>query len=207
MLSLKLSVLLACSLSAQHVLGQISLYVPGFDPQPLSANELGVGTDGRTTWEIQAGAATGTEEVAFPGTATLVEGSSDAVLAYNIPALTMSVVEACSIADGIAVCTAVANGATTVVETETASGFLVQGGATAVASVTSTAGSSSATATGPAATSSGFSTRSTQASGSSGSSTSASTATASAAVNACSRAAAPVTAAVLGAAGIMMVML
>jgi len=203
MLSYKFSVLLACTLSAHYALGQISLYLPGFDPQPLSANELGTGTDGRTTWEIQAGTPTGTEEVAFPGTATLVEGPSDAVIAYNIPALTLSVFEACSIVNGVAVCTAIANGATTVVETETANPFLVQGGATAVASVTSTAASSAATPTGSAATSSGFST-STQASASSGSSASATT---SATANGGSRAAAPFAAAVLGAAGIMMLML
>lgn len=49
-------------------LAQTSLYVPGFDPQPLSAKQVGV-ADGRTTWELVAGQPTGTfDNSDFPGT-------------------------------------------------------------------------------------------------------------------------------------------
>ncbi|KZP10875.1 hypothetical protein FIBSPDRAFT_198690 [Athelia psychrophila] len=207
MMSPKLSVLLACMLSAQSALGQVSLYVPGFDPQPLSVNELGAGSDGRTTWEILPGTPTGTfEEAAFFGTATLIEGPSDAVIAYAVPALTLTIAEACGIANGVAVCTAVQNGAATVTETENASAFAVQGGATAVA-VTSTAAASSATLTSAATQASGSMT--TVLSTSSTSSSSATTASTSSTANGGSRAATTFTvgAAVLGAAGIVMAML
>lgn len=45
-----------------------SLFIPGFDPQPLSVENLGTDGQGRTTWEIVPGTPTGTEEVAFIGT-------------------------------------------------------------------------------------------------------------------------------------------
>lgn len=51
------------------VAAQTSLYIPGFDPQPVSANVLGVGSDGRTTWQIQPGQPSGTlSDVGFIGT-------------------------------------------------------------------------------------------------------------------------------------------
>lgn len=37
-----------------------SLYIPGFDPQPVTADELGVGSDGQTTWLIAPGVSSGT---------------------------------------------------------------------------------------------------------------------------------------------------
>ncbi|KZO92988.1 hypothetical protein CALVIDRAFT_566908 [Calocera viscosa TUFC12733] len=61
---------------------QLSLYIPDTDPQPLSAIELGVGSDGRTTWEILPGQPTGSwvgQVEDFP-TLTLAEGPSDAIL-------------------------------------------------------------------------------------------------------------------------------
>jgi hypothetical protein len=46
-----------------------SLYIPGFDPQPLSVGELGTDGQGRTTWEVVPGSLTGTfSEPAFIGT-------------------------------------------------------------------------------------------------------------------------------------------
>ncbi len=42
--------------------GQTSLYIPGFDPQPVTANELGVGADGETTWLIAPGVTSGSFE-------------------------------------------------------------------------------------------------------------------------------------------------
>lgn len=201
----------------------MSLYVPGFDPQPLSVNELGAGSDGRTTWEILPGTPTGTfEEADFIGTgtlmasryltncidilpATLIEGPSDAVIAYAVPAYTMTIAESCGIANGVAVCTAAQNGVTTVTETENASAFAVQGGVTAVA-VTSTAAPSSATLTSAATPASGSMTTILSTSSSSSSATTAST---SSTANSGSRAEATflVGAAVLGAAGILMGML
>jgi hypothetical protein len=52
---------------------ETSLYLPDFDPQPISADVLGVGPDGETTYLIQAGQPTGTfstfdPEQVFPAT-------------------------------------------------------------------------------------------------------------------------------------------
>ena len=49
--------------SGSVALAQVtSLFIPGFDPQPLSAVPLGVDTEGRTTYEIKPGAQTDTSE-------------------------------------------------------------------------------------------------------------------------------------------------
>jgi hypothetical protein len=37
-----------------------SLWIPETDPEPISAGIVGVGNDGRTTWALQQGSATGT---------------------------------------------------------------------------------------------------------------------------------------------------
>ena len=104
-----------------------------------------------------------------PVQATLVAGASDAHLVWNNPEVGMSMSEDCGIADGIAVCTVVvsAEGALqTLIATETASGFVVQGNSAAAtdvpsgSSATPTAGS--ALTTGPSATSTGSSAPSTQ---------------------------------------------
>ncbi|KAF9479270.1 hypothetical protein BDN70DRAFT_878935 [Pholiota conissans] len=60
-----------------------SLYIPGFDPQPVSADVVGVNRAGRT-WAIHRGSATGMDTGLgnFLGTATLVEGALDASLTY-----------------------------------------------------------------------------------------------------------------------------
>ncbi|KAF9014123.1 hypothetical protein BDQ17DRAFT_1342118 [Cyathus striatus] len=44
---------------------QTSLYVPGFEPQPVSADNIGVGSDGRTTWVIHEGEATDTSSYSY----------------------------------------------------------------------------------------------------------------------------------------------
>ena len=49
-------------------MAQTALFVPGFDPQPISADVVGVGADGRTTYLLHPGAATGTEDVPAPYT-------------------------------------------------------------------------------------------------------------------------------------------
>jgi hypothetical protein len=55
------------------VRGDVSLFIPDFDPQPLSAGNLGTDGQGRTTWEIVPGSLTGTfTEHDFTGTGTLL---------------------------------------------------------------------------------------------------------------------------------------
>ncbi|KZT23956.1 hypothetical protein NEOLEDRAFT_1135781 [Neolentinus lepideus HHB14362 ss-1] len=62
-----------------------SLYIPALGGDgPLSVSEVGVGSDGRTTWAVGPGAASGTITPSLPGTATLVEGPGDAYLTYAL---------------------------------------------------------------------------------------------------------------------------
>lgn len=50
-------------------LAQTSLFIPGFDPQPISADILGVDAQGRTTWALHKGAPTDTfDDSGFVGT-------------------------------------------------------------------------------------------------------------------------------------------
>jgi len=153
-----------------------SLYIPDADPQPISAGLIGVGSDGRTTWEIQQGSATGTftdpGDDGFLGgaTATLVEGPSDAVMTIAVSSGDFIEVGAisCTINNGLADCVrSVSEGGSLFTDTitETASPFLVQGGGSfttsgsgptstatsgSQASAASTASSSGASATGTA---------------------------------------------------------
>lgn len=53
--------------AALGVVAQTSLYIPGFDPQAISVSELGVGSDGETTWLLAPGASSGTLDVGLPG--------------------------------------------------------------------------------------------------------------------------------------------
>ncbi|KAF9532874.1 hypothetical protein CPB83DRAFT_846525 [Crepidotus variabilis] len=87
-----------------HAQSTTSLFLPGFDPQPLSADVAGVGSDGHTTWAIQKGKPTGTEDPSdFPGTVTLVQGPNDVSMTYAVPGVTMAI--SCSISASIsAVC-------------------------------------------------------------------------------------------------------
>jgi len=108
----------------------MSVYIPDFDPQPISVNILGVGSDGRTTYEVLPGEPTGTwvgQDPAFVGTATLVEGPNDAVLNYDYPPMQISVVDSCNIVNGVATCT-IDVMTTTVYDVEIATPILVQGG-------------------------------------------------------------------------------
>ncbi|KAG6843809.1 hypothetical protein H0H93_016956 [Arthromyces matolae] len=110
------------------VIAQTSLYIPGFDPQPISADILGVDGQGRTTWAVHQGALTGTfDEVNFPGTATLVEGGNDAYLTYANSEFTMGM--DCNLSGGIAICSATVSGEP-VTETDTIAYITVQGGTT-----------------------------------------------------------------------------
>ncbi|CCL99625.1 uncharacterized protein FIBRA_01644 [Fibroporia radiculosa] len=129
-----------------------SLYIPGFDPQPVTANVLGVGADGATTYLIAPGVSSGTfDDSGFDGPATLVVGASSVGLTYIDPNVG-NLFENCGIADGLAVCTDVIEQVgpmsftSTVVVTETVSSFPVQGGAPTAVTTTSTGVSTGATA-------------------------------------------------------------
>jgi len=131
---------------AQLVAADMSLYVPGFDPQPLSVSIIGAGSDGRTTYQVVPGAQTGawaSEDIGFVGTGTLVEGSDYASFRADEPELSLTLVEACQFAGGSATCTAAIPGQTTIVEVEAASPFLVQGNAAATPTGSSGSGSGS----------------------------------------------------------------
>ncbi|KAH9036536.1 hypothetical protein EDB85DRAFT_2112280 [Lactarius pseudohatsudake] len=130
-----------------------SIFIPGFDPQPLSAGELGTDAQGRTIWEIVPGTPTGTfDEVPFVGTATLVEGPNDAHLVYNNAQISVTLDIQCGITNGFAACTGDAGYDATpfLFPTRAAQPILVQGGGQLTASpatpsqTTSTSSTSSA---------------------------------------------------------------
>ncbi|PFH48992.1 hypothetical protein AMATHDRAFT_49079 [Amanita thiersii Skay4041] len=79
---------------------ETTLRLPGFDPQPLSANFLSTDSQGMTIWELK-----GSD---IPGTVTLVEGPGYVSLGVVDPAFTLN--EACGVTGDIAVCTVTANG-------------------------------------------------------------------------------------------------
>ncbi|KIJ68885.1 hypothetical protein HYDPIDRAFT_105398 [Hydnomerulius pinastri MD-312] len=122
----------------------VSLYMPGFDPQPISVNIVGVGSDGETTYQVVPGEPTGTwvgQDPAFIGTGTLVEGAGNAVFSYANAELSLSFVESCTIVNGIATCNNMDAGQTTFVDEENATPMLVQGGGTAAPAPTGSSGS------------------------------------------------------------------
>ncbi|KAG6876179.1 hypothetical protein C0992_000560 [Termitomyces sp. T32_za158] len=111
---------------------QTSLFIPGFDPQPISADILGVDAQGRTTWALHQGALTDTfEEPSFPGTATLVEGANDAFFTYADPSGLFTVGTECTLSGGLAICSATVSGEPAT-ESDTANFINVQVGTTAV---------------------------------------------------------------------------
>jgi len=152
-------VLLAAQYATSAPQAGTSLFVPGFDPQALSITELGVGSDGRTTFEIQAGTATDTDDDndGFIGTATLVEGPNDIFLTYvdPDPQASLTLAESCALSNGVAACNVIAGGST-LLETETVSSIFLQSGATS-----NTATGVSATTTTPPSSSQGTSLSST----------------------------------------------
>ncbi|PIL24339.1 hypothetical protein GSI_14092 [Ganoderma sinense ZZ0214-1] len=144
--------LAAIALFASLAAADTTLYIPGFDPQAITANNVGTDASGHTTWVIGPGVTSGTYEDA-PGiehSATLVAGATDAHLVYNDPVASVSLSEDCAINGGLAVCTAVAaveGSVESLVVTETATGFVVQGAASGpTASATGSGSSSSPTA-------------------------------------------------------------
>ncbi|KAG5644044.1 hypothetical protein DXG03_009196 [Asterophora parasitica] len=143
---------------AGSALAQTSLFIPGFDPQPISADILGVDGQGRTTWALHQGAVTNSaQEGSFPGTgksnnlvgplATLVEGANDVSFTYVPPNNAFTLGQQCSLSGGLAICSATISGQV-VTETETANPILVQVGTTApLSTATGTAAASTATGT------------------------------------------------------------
>jgi len=107
-----------------------SLYIPGFDEQPVSVSNIGVDSDGRTTWQIQPGKPTGTVPPApFPLTVTMVQGPSDAVVHASLPQFEISL--SCALSSSMANCIGdLEQGGQTITTSlrETMKPFLVQGG-------------------------------------------------------------------------------
>ncbi|KAH9952160.1 hypothetical protein B0H21DRAFT_716023 [Amylocystis lapponica] len=129
----RFALLISFATCVHYAVADVSLYIPGFDPQPVTANELGVGADGATTWLIAPGEVSGTlSDYGFYAPATLVLGPSDANLVYIDPSYSISLSESCIIADGTAACVEAfgETGITTVTATNTelAAPFEVQGG-------------------------------------------------------------------------------
>ncbi|KAG6867609.1 hypothetical protein C0993_000550 [Termitomyces sp. T159_Od127] len=116
------------------VAAQTSLFIPGFDPQPISADILGVDAQGRTTWALHQGALTDTfEDPSFPGTATLVEGANDVSFTYVAPSDLFTAGTECTLSDSLAICSGTVDGEP-VTETDTFNFINVQAGTTAVLS-------------------------------------------------------------------------
>ncbi|KAH9852725.1 hypothetical protein C2E23DRAFT_859723 [Lenzites betulinus] len=132
-------------LQAALAAAQTSLYIPGFDPQPITADIEGVDAQGRTTWRLGPAGPSGVLEQpgGLVGSATLVADATEAHLVYALTGdVPVSLREDCVIADGIAACSGVASMAGTansIFITETASPFEVEG---AAASVTASASDS-----------------------------------------------------------------
>ncbi|KAI0672818.1 hypothetical protein C8Q78DRAFT_1021536 [Trametes maxima] len=151
---------LAAALQATLAAAQTSLFIPGFDPQAITADIEGVDAQGRTTYRIGPGATSGTfdDPAGIVGSATLVADATEAHLVWDYPAGSISMSEGCVIAtDGVAVCSAVVSAEGTLqsaIVTETVAPFLVQGGSgTAVPTAASGASASDAAPTsGPGAT-------------------------------------------------------
>ncbi|KAF8901308.1 hypothetical protein CPB85DRAFT_1324064 [Mucidula mucida] len=132
-----------------------SLYFPGFDPQSLSVDVLGVEGD-KTTYAVQKGVYTNSldDESGFEGTATLVEGPDSVYFTYEDPdaAEPLTLGFDCALSDGMAICSGIQDGIT-YTATETAVGFEVAIGTTAAvtgdssASVTQTSGGAAKTGT------------------------------------------------------------
>ncbi|KAI0693327.1 hypothetical protein BC835DRAFT_1415961 [Cytidiella melzeri] len=122
------------------VVSAVSLYIPGFDPQPVTiVSVLGVGSAGETTFLIAPGTTTGSDDEA----GFFAPGPTTAEIIYNDAAHGLDLDEKCAINGDIADCTAVAavDGITTTeAETVTVAPFEVQGSVDA-------AGSSAASAT------------------------------------------------------------
>lgn len=114
----------------------VSLVVPLIAEQPFSVSAVGVGADGRTTWQVAPGSQTGTVpaggiptgeffHLVFPNSlnsrhslATLIEGPNDAVFYYDVPKFTFQASYSCKFGEnGMDDCVAIIGQGT---ETDTA---------------------------------------------------------------------------------------
>ncbi|KAI0362546.1 hypothetical protein OH77DRAFT_1388589, partial [Trametes cingulata] len=134
---------------------QTSLYIPGFDPQAITADVEGVDAQGRTTWRIGPGVTSGTYEdpAGIIGSATLVADATEAHLVWQNGIASISLSEDCVIANGAAVCSGVASAAGTAesfVQTESAVPFEVQAGGAGAAAPTGSATTEAAPTGSPA---------------------------------------------------------
>ncbi|KAF9532875.1 hypothetical protein CPB83DRAFT_806489 [Crepidotus variabilis] len=114
------------------------LFIPGFDPQPVSADIIGIGSDGHTTWAIHQGQRTPGDTSSYEdfGTATLVQGPSDAYLTYVNSAAKVTLAESCTVSDStLAICAVFGQGLSGT-QTEVYTPIPVQIGLTLTGSVT-----------------------------------------------------------------------
>jgi len=107
----------------------VSLYLPGFDPQPLTASVIGVDSNGDTTYLIQAGTPTGDEDPSDQPPFTLVEGASNVGYTIVVP-------DAGTVAES---CTFIGNGQANCVLSMTGSGVNDEGVFTTTDTVSSIA--------------------------------------------------------------------
>ncbi|KAF9653877.1 hypothetical protein BDM02DRAFT_3182321 [Thelephora ganbajun] len=123
-------IFVALLLSLSSVIADTSLYIPGFEEQPVSVTVVGLGPDGHTTWRIVPGKPTGNVQPApFPATATMVQGPSDAVVYASFPGFEVSLTRA--INSGLANCVGQIDENSMTITTsfqESVKPYLVQGG-------------------------------------------------------------------------------
>ncbi|KAI9057577.1 hypothetical protein FKP32DRAFT_1598151 [Trametes sanguinea] len=111
-----------------------TLYIPGYDPQAVTADIEGIDASGHTTWRLGPGVPSGTftaDRGMVSASVTLVEGPSDAHLVESDSTLSFLAVEDCGFSRGIALCTISGHAqdeSLTDTVTETISGFAVQFG-------------------------------------------------------------------------------
>ncbi|KAF4576360.1 hypothetical protein EYR40_000598 [Pleurotus pulmonarius] len=122
---------------------QTSLFIPGFDPQPLSADAIGVDGEGRTTWALQAGQATDPADIGIPPSATITYVAGPSNVGYTMvftgdSGSPITVAYDCSLSGNEAVCSAEAGGETATA-TLTQDPFLVQVGTTLAANAPTSA--------------------------------------------------------------------
>ncbi|TFK72764.1 hypothetical protein BDN72DRAFT_855297 [Pluteus cervinus] len=87
---------------AAFVTAQTSLYIPGFDPQPIIATPAGTDDQGHTTWLLSPGPVTDAADSGFSGTVTLVEGQNFASVGFVNEGVTLDI--ACTLSGDQATC-------------------------------------------------------------------------------------------------------
>ncbi|EIW56686.1 uncharacterized protein TRAVEDRAFT_49506 [Trametes versicolor FP-101664 SS1] len=127
-----------------------TLYIPFFDPQPITADIEGVDASGHTTWRIGPGVPSGTltDDSDLFVSATLVAGPTDLHLVENDTELGFAITADCGLNGAVAVCTVDASAAdivSTTIITTTANAFDVQVATTAQVTLTDTAATATAT--------------------------------------------------------------